>query len=73
MTAEYHEKKIEGVTYRARITTHEGSVYASIKVKREAADGTFQWAALSIRQHKAEARARRAFGPEIEAARKRAA
>jgi hypothetical protein len=64
-----HEKKIEGTVYRADIRTHEGKVYASISVRRDFPDGSFKWAALSLRQHKAQARALRAFGPEIEAAR----
>lgn len=68
---EYHEKKIEGTIYRGVISTHNGAVYISIRVRREMPDGDFQWACLSVRQHKAEARAKRAFSAEIEAVRKR--
>jgi len=67
MTA-IHEKKIEGTVYRAVIRTHEGRVYASITVRRDFPDGSFQWAALSLRQHKAKARAMRSFAAEINAA-----
>jgi len=64
----FHEKKIEGTVYRAEIRTHEGRVYTSISVRRDFPDVSFKWAALSLRQHKAHARALRNFSPEINAA-----